>query len=111
MDANTQGYELKPFSVHVVPIEGYPNYAISSGGRIFNVSDPSNPRELKVWEVRDGSICVNLYLNGDIHRKRVRRLVALAYLPRPDTERRVVAKPGYSPRLLSADSLCWSGVR
>lgn len=58
-------------------IDGFPNYYISSEGRVKNAND----RILKPYVNHKGYLKVGLLQDGIRHKKRVHRLVAQAFIP------------------------------
>ena len=59
-------------------IEGFPNYKISTWGRIKN-----RKKILKPYMTEKGYLKINLYNNGMCSKNRVSRLVATAFIPNP----------------------------
>lgn len=60
-------------------IEGFENYQVSTWGRVR-----SSHGILKPYENAKGYLKVGLFRNGKDHKKRVSRLVAMAFIPNPD---------------------------
>ena len=74
-------------------IAGYPCYLISDQGRVMSLRNPKNPKILKQGVNKDGYKQVTL-VSGEAYGKgkrktlRVNRLVALAFIPNPNPEKR-----------------------
>ena len=68
-----------------LPIEGFPDYLITSHGRVFSLKH-GKMRELKQRIDRDGYMQVGLRKNGKFYSKTVHRLVAQAFIPKPDNK-------------------------
>lgn len=62
-------------------ILNYPNYHVTSDGRVFNIK---TGRCLKYGENNKGRLQVGLHRNGKVAKKLVHQLVASAYLPNPN---------------------------
>lgn len=72
---------------HFVMVEGYPNYIVSSYGRVLN---QKHDRELvAVTDHRTGWQKVKLYRNGVPVTKYIHRLVAQAFFVNYDEDREV----------------------
>lgn len=61
---------------YFVPIEGFPNYEVSSYGRVVNIN---THRDLKVEPNKDGYVYVNLSCNGVKSKLLLHRVVAKAF--------------------------------
>lgn len=59
-----------------VPVEGFPNYAVSNYGEVINVN---TNRTLSERKCKDGRRRVVLYVKGVPHARMVNRLVAEAF--------------------------------
>lgn len=68
-------------------IDGYENYSINCKGKIIR---NSNGKEIKSFVLPNGYSRVNLYKDGKARQLSVHRLVALAFLGNPPTEKHVV---------------------
>lgn len=68
-------------------IEGYPNYMVSSDGKVWslNYNHTGEIKELKPMPDKDGYLHVCLCANGQKARKIVHRLVAQAFIANPDS--------------------------
>ena len=74
------------------PIEGFPNYLVTSHGRVLSLKDNhgnDRVKELKPQKFRIGYMYVNLYKNGKMNSKTVHRLVAQAFIPNPENKTEV----------------------
>lgn len=75
------------------PIEGYPCYLVSDQGRVMSLRNPKNPKILKQGTNKDGYKQVTI-VSGEAYGKgkkktfRVNRLVALAFIPNPNPDKR-----------------------
>lgn len=75
------------------PIEGYQCYLVSDQGRVMSLRNPQNPKILKLGTNQGGYRQVTL-VSGDSYGKgkkktfRVNRLVALAFIPNPNPDKR-----------------------
>ena len=67
------------------PIEGFPDYQITSHGRVFSLKY-GKMKELKQRKDRNGYMQVVLCKNGKKYGKSVHRLVAQAFIPNPDSK-------------------------
>ena len=65
-----------------LPIEGFPDYLITSQGRVFSLKY-GKLKELKPRINRDGYLDVPLYKNGKQYRKFIHQLVAQAFISNP----------------------------
>lgn len=67
-------------------IEGYPNYQISSEGRVKSLSNNKTRKEkiLKSIKINSGYLCINLCKEGKIKHYLIHRLVASAFINNPD---------------------------
>ena len=75
-----------------LPIEGFPDYLVTSQGRVLSLKDnKGNDRikELKPQIINSGYLTVVLYKNGKQYRKTIHRLVAQAFIPNPDNKPQV----------------------
>lgn len=63
-------------------IHGYPNYKVSSNGRV-SAESTSGTKQVKPYEKDNGYLYVDLYKNGQRTGKRVHVLVAEAFLQKP----------------------------
>ena len=63
-------------------IHGYPNYKVSSNGRV-SAESTSGTKQVKPYEKDNGYLYVDLYKNGQRTGKRVNVLVAEAFLQKP----------------------------
>ena len=71
-----------------LPIEGFPDYIITSHGRVLSLKyDKMN--ELNQRKIRNGYMLVNLHKNGKRYYKYVHRLVAQAFIPKPENKTEV----------------------
>lgn len=70
------------------PIEGFPDYLITSHGRVFSLKY-GKMRELKQKIDRYGYMQVCLRKNGKVHSKTVHRLVAKAFIPNPENKNEI----------------------
>lgn len=64
-------------------IEGYPDYMVSSDGKVYSLKN-GKKEELKTRIEKRGYMDVPLYTNSQCVRKRVHRLVAEAFITNPD---------------------------
>lgn len=64
------------------PVVGYVNYKVSSSGKVMN----SNGVILKTHYNRSGYEHVGLYKNSKKRHEYIHRLVALAFIPKPDNK-------------------------
>ena len=71
-------------------IEGFPNYSVSTEGRVIN----DNTGEIKQTKLCKGYNAVDLYSNGKRTTKRVHRLVCETFLDNPDNKEQVNHKNG-----------------
>ena len=71
-----------------LPIEGFPDYLITSQGRVLSLKY-GKMRELKPRIDRDGYLDVLLYKNGKQYRISIHRLVAQAFIPKPENKSEV----------------------
>lgn len=62
-----------------VDIDGYENYQVSTWGRVRGQHGI-----LKPYETDKGYLKVGLFKNNNVHKKRINRLVAMAFIPNPD---------------------------
>ena len=67
-------------SEEYLPIEGFPDYLITSQGRVLSLKY-GKMRELKPRIDRDGYLDVLLYKNGKQYRISIHQLVARAFIP------------------------------
>ena len=67
------------------PIEGFPDYLITSHGRVFSLKY-GKMRELKSQINRYGYLSVLFSKNGKQYRKTIHRLVAQAFIPNPENK-------------------------
>ena len=95
-------------------IAGYPCYLISDQGRVMSLRNPKNPKILKQGVNKDGYKQVTL-TSGDSYGKgkkkthRVNRLVALAFIPNPNPEkRRDVGHWNSTPSDNNVSNLYWT---
>lgn len=95
-------------------IAGYPCYLVSDQGRVMSLRNPKNPKILKQGTNKDGYKQVTL-VSGDSYGKgkkktfRVNRLVALAFIPNPNPEkRRDVGHWNSTPSDNKASNLYWT---
>ena len=67
-------------------IKNYPNYEISSLGRVksLNYKNTKVEKLIKPIKLKNGYLQVNLYANNKMHHKYVHRLVAEAFLDNPN---------------------------
>ena len=75
-----------------LPIEGFPDYLITSQGRVLSLKDnKGNDRikELKPQIINSGYLTVVLYKNGKQYRKTIHRLVAQAFILNPENKTEV----------------------
>lgn len=71
------------------PIEGFPNYLVTSNGRVLSLKDNHGKNrilELKPGKNRDGYYYVNLSKNGKQYIKYVHRLVGQAFIINVDNK-------------------------
>ena len=67
------------------PIEGFPDYQITSHGRVFSLKY-GKMRELKQCKDKDGYAYLNLYEENKAYLMKVHRLVAQAFIPNPENK-------------------------
>lgn len=96
------------------PIEGYPCYLVSDQGRVMSLRNPKNPKILKQGTNKDGYKQVTI-VSGEAYGKgkkktfRVNRLVALAFIPNPNPDkRRDVGHWNSTPSDNKASNLYWT---
>ena len=77
-----------PETERFAPIEGFPDYQITSHGRVFSLKY-GKMRELKPCKDKDGYMRLSLYKNGKEYKKTVHRLVALAFIPNPENKNEI----------------------
>ena len=65
-------------------ITDYPNYAVSSYGKVINIT---TGRILKPRKNRDGYYYVNLYKNKVMFYKKIHRLVTITFLNNPENKK------------------------
>lgn len=75
------------------PVAGYPCYLVSNQGRIMSLRNPKNPKILKQGTNKDGYKQVTIvsgeaYGEGKKKTFRVNRLVALAFIPNDNPDKR-----------------------
>ena len=70
------------------PIEGFPDYLITSQGRVLSLKG-NKMRELKQGKLKRGYMNVVLCKNGKGYNKRVHQLVAQAFIPNPENKTEV----------------------
>ena len=68
-----------------VPIDGFPDYLITSYGRAFSLKY-GKMKELKQHKNNSGYYCINLYKNGKSYTKTVHRLVAQTFIQNPENK-------------------------
>ena len=74
------------------PIEGFPNYLVTSHGRVLSLKDnvgKNRIKELKQIKSKYGYLKINLYQNNKLYTFNVHRLVAQAFIPNPDNKPQV----------------------
>lgn len=96
------------------PVAGYPCYLVSDQGRVMSLRNPKNPKILKQGTNKDGYKQVTI-VSGEAYGKgkkktfRVNRLVALAFIPNPNPEkRRDVGHWNSTPSDNKASNLYWT---
>ena len=67
-------------------IEGYPNYQISTMGRVRSLGNNKTRKEkiLKSCKLNNGYLIVNLYKEGKVKKHTIHRLVAQTFLDNPN---------------------------
>ena len=70
------------------PIEGFPDYQITSHGRVISLKY-GKMKELKQRKNNCGYLYLNLYENNKMHTKYVHQLVAQAFIPNPENKSEV----------------------
>lgn len=65
-------------------VPGYPPYKVDRHGNVYGYRGTVNGRRKK-----DGYMAVNLHVGGKVFTRYVHVLVALAYLPKPNTRKRL----------------------
>ena len=74
------------------PIDGFPDYQVSSWGRVYNTY---TERFINPEETEKGYLRVDLYAqNGNRTHKKVHRLVSEAFIPNPEGKPQVNHKDG-----------------
>lgn len=66
-----------------LPVEGFPNYAVSCKGDVANIKNYIPLATSKQKRNHTTYLRVTLFLNGERHYKQVHRLVAEAFCPNP----------------------------
>ena len=74
-----------PETERFAPIEGFPDYQITSHGRVFSLKS-GEFKELKSRKIRNDYIRVALSKNGEKYYRYVHRLVAQTFIPNPDNK-------------------------
>ena len=69
------------------------DYKVTDDGRIFSLKG-DNKKELKLSTLRNGYLYVNLYINGQVFRDTVHRIVARAFIPNLENKPVVNHKDG-----------------
>lgn len=93
------------------PAPGFPEYAVSSEGRVMRTVESQKgnlPKVLKPWTTRQGYKIVTLFANARASRKQISRLVCEAFHgPSPSTEHHAAHGDG-DPSNNRATNLRWA---
>lgn len=92
-------------------IPEYPDYRVSSLGRVKRVKESSKgnmPKVLKPWLTKDGYAIITLYRNGGSKRKQVSRLVCSAFHGDPPSDGHQAAHNNGNPKDNRAENLRWA---
>lgn len=71
----------------VKPIPGYNNYYATDYGEIISFIEKTRPKVAGIFLkkfIRNNYHCVNLWINGIMHKVDVHRLIALTFIPNPN---------------------------
>lgn len=100
-------------NTHMKEIPKFPNYYITTEGRVISMQNPNNPKEVKPYIHKNGHVEVGLYYtpeNPNAPRRKklsVAKLVAEAFIENPDNAPHTIHKDG-NPKNNDVSNLYWS---
>lgn len=81
-------------SVDLQRIKEFPNYFITSNGKVYSNAINLKIKERKLVKDKDGYLQVALWRNNHGYLKKVHRLVAEAFIPNPENRKEINHKNG-----------------